>query len=104
MKKLILSFLLLSLLLLTGCTDYESKYDKLQEEYDELLTKYESINSWYYDDKEDLGPQLDKYVEAVSSTEDYIVVLYEYFEEQSVSFDEAYDAYDALHSILHSFY
>ena len=104
MKKLILAVLVLSLLFLSGCTDYESKYDKLQEEYDELLTKYDSISSWYCDNPEDIGPMLDKYVESVRSSESPLATLYLYFEENSVSFDEAYDAYESLSEILRPFY
>ena len=104
MKKLVLAFLLLALFFLSGCADYESKYEKLQDEYDELLAKYDLIGSWYCDDPQRIGPMLDMYVEGVRSTEDPLSTLYLYFEENSVSFDEAYDAYESLSDILFQFY
>ena len=82
MKKLILVVLLISLFLLTGCSDYEKRYEKLQEEYDELLTKYDSINSSYFDNKEEIGFELDRITDSIGSLEDDIATVWCYFENE----------------------
>ena len=103
MKKLIFAFLLLSLLFLSGCSDYKSKYENLQEEYDDLLAKYDSINSWYYDDKEDIGFELDRITDSIGSLEDDIATVWCYFEnEEGTTFDEAYASFDKISSVLTS--
>lgn len=95
MKKLLIVLLLLSLLLLSSCsyrevetqTYSDDDYYELEEEYDAL-----------YKENED-------YSQSISATQDYIYVLYDYFEEQDgTTFSQAYDAYDSLHSILSKYY
>ena len=103
MKKLILVVLLISLFLLTGCSDYEKRYEKLQEEYDELLTKYDSINSSYFDNKEEIGFELDRITDSIGSLEDDIATVWCYFEnEEDVTFDEASASFDKINSVLMS--
>ena len=97
MKKLILCFLILFLLFLSGCGVSYEKYDNLTDRNFELETELDEAKSEIYSIEE-------KYSSVFHSTEDYMSVLYEYFEEQSVSFDEAYNAYDSLSSILHPYY
>ena len=90
MKRILLVLLLFSLLLVfSGCSSNREKHDELSDRY----PYQEEIR--YVDDT---------YPKIIRSTEDYMSVLYEYFEERSVSFDEAYNAYDKLSSILYPLY
>lgn len=102
MRKILLALLLLSLLFLSGCSNYEEKYNDLQDKYDELEMKYNKINSFYYD-KEEIGSSLDNIIEKLASLEDDIINVYCYFEKEfDVSFDEAYDSFDRIHSVYNS--
>ena len=78
---------------LSGIGETQKNYEKLEEQYYELESKYEETNrilEHVYDD--------------ISDTMDSMYLLYDYFEEQSITFDEAYDAYDTLSDIIHSYY
>lgn len=97
MKKILLIILLISLLFLSGCTNYKEEYEELYDQYIDLEAKYD-------DDTVKLEKNIEELYSLIQSTDEYISVLYDYFEEQSITFDAAYDAYDELHSILISFY
>ena len=97
MKRIILILLLLSLLFLSGCTDYKAKYEELYDQYTDLEAKYD-------EDTSRLNREMEDIYSRIQSTDDYIHVLYDYFEDQAVTFDAAYNAYDELHTILVSFY
>lgn len=97
MKRILIILLLLSFLLLTGCTDYKEKYEELYDQYTDLESKYD-------EDTYKLECDIEELYSRIHITEDYICVLYDYFEEQSTTFDAAYNAYDELHTILVSFY
>ena len=104
MKKIFLVFLLLSLFLLSGCVDYEKKYEALQEKYDDLELKYDKISSWYIEDKEKIGPYFDSMYEDIGSLEDELATVSCYFEkEEYVTFDEAYNAFETIDKVLHEY-
>lgn len=106
MKRFILVSLFLSLFLLSGCTDYEEKYNELYDQYIDLESKYDSIYSWYYDDKENIGPALDHIFDEMYKIEDDFIVLYDYFfeDENNISFDKAYDSFDNIHDVIISLF
>ena len=77
--------------------NYQEKYEELQEKYDELQYQLEESEL-------SVNTVEEKYSGIIHSTEDAMTVLYEYFEEESTSFDDAYSAYESLSEILHPFY
>ena len=100
MKKTFIVFILTFVLLfLTSCTGYQSKYEKLYDDYLDLEERYEHL----YNEYEDLSI-------AVSKTEDYIVTLSRYFnkddwfEYEYATYEEAAEAYSKISSIIYPFY
>lgn len=92
MRKYLLAFLLLLLFVLTGCSNYEAKYNEYHDKYDELEMKYEKLYSLYSDSMDKLG-----------ASEDDLITVYCYFEnENDVTFDEAYDSFDRLRTVIRS--
>lgn len=89
MKKILVILLVISLLLLVGCErkkSYEEQYDELSSEYDDLL-----VESGRFED------ELNTLYKEVS---DPMVTLYEYFEEHTVDFYDAQEAFEELNHIL----
>ena len=95
MKKLLIVFVLLSLLLLSSCSFSEVEtHTYSDDDYYELEEKYDAL----YKENE-------VYSQVISDTEDYIHVLYNYFVEQDgTTFSQAYDAFDYLNSVLYLYY
>ena len=101
MKKSLFAFLFALLFLLSSCYSYkdiETARDELDEkwlaEYFKLEDEYSSVQS----ERDNLSSDILK-------TEDYIHIISDYFEnENDVTFDQAYDAFDSLHSILSKYY
>jgi hypothetical protein len=93
MKKIIVILLVMSLLLLVGCErkkSYEEQYDELSSEYDDIMTEYSSMER-----------KLDTLSRKLSGP---MSTLFEYFEDRTVDFYDAQEAYETLHHILVDFY
>lgn len=71
--------------------------DKLQEQYDQLQEQYDELQEKYYDLE-------DTYSEAISKCEDPLAVLYCYFEDEEITFDEARDAFNIIDKQISQFY
>ena len=100
MKRFLLCVLILSLLLLSGCyyKYTQDDMDELADKKDEEYYKMEELFMSSYKEAENLS-------NAISSTEDYMYVLICYFDEHDgTTFDQAYDAFDNLHTILSAYY
>ena len=93
MKKLLIVFVLLSLLLLSSCSSTESKPIFSDDDYSELMEESVAL----YKENED-------YSLSISATEKYVMTLCGYFEQDGTTFSQAYDAFDSLHSILSNYY
>ena len=91
--KRVIFLLIICLLFLSACSSPKPTYEELEEK----IYKYENeiaalntrIENIYYD---------------ISQIGDAMSTLYVYFDEQSISFDEAYNAYDDIHNRLRDFY
>ena len=92
MRRIIV-FLLVCLFLLSACARTKPTYEELEEK----IIQYE-------DEILSLNAKLDDINYDILHMDDSIATLYLYFEEQSISFDEAYAAYDDLHTKLHKYY
>jgi len=94
MKKVLIVFLLLSLLLLSSCSYREVETQTYNDDdYYELEEKYDAL----YKENED-------YSLSISATEKYVMTLCGYFEQDDTTFSQAQDAFDSLHSILSNYY
>lgn len=109
MKKALLCIVLVSLLLLSGCTDYKRSYEDLQDKYDDLLVKYDNLSGSYedlsakYRQLYDHDVHLQAELDAVGSIEDDITTVWCFFEsEENVTFSQAHPAYLRIHNIIHS--
>ena len=86
MKKLFILLIIL-LFILSGCYGYtvqdmDDLYEKMSEEYYELEEKY-LADEQKIEELESILVELDELT----------INLYDYFEERTMSFDDAYDAY-----------
>ena len=70
--------------------------DKLRDEYDSLQEQYENLET----EKDALEEEFNSFI---YKSEDYLSTLYEYFEEESIPFSEAYDAYDNLSTLFYKY-
>ena len=66
------------------------KYEDLQEKYDLLEEEYNDLE--------------DTYSEAINKCYDPLAVLYCYFEDEGITFDEARDAFNIIDEQISQFY
>lgn len=108
---LLLFVLLLSLAILSGCGSGSGSFvDRISagsyyvEDGPEVkITREEILEDKILEleeEKAELSGTIEDYEDAFFKMNKLTTVLYCYFEEGSVSFDEAYDAYEELNSII----
>ena len=74
-------------------TSEKDKYLKLEEDYYSLEREYESLYEKY-----------DNVCSDISKIIDYYYIFYDYFEDKSISFESAYNAFDKIATILAPYY
>ncbi len=97
MRRTAIVIILLIILLLSGCADYRTKYDELYDQYIELESKAEN-------ERNALEDKIDSIYSDIWKTSDPIATLSMYFDNDGITFEEASEAFDELHSILHKHY
>ena len=101
MKKYVFFLLLVILFLLSSCDYTASQYDDMKEQLEnEWIEKYGELEEKYYS----LSAELESVYDDILKTDDDVSTLYLYFDENSISYDEAYDAYDSLSTKLRKYY
>lgn len=87
--KVIITIVIIAVLAFAFSSD-RNKIETLQQEYDELDEKYTVLE--------------ESYTDAINKCEDPLSVLYCYFEEESITLDEARDAFQIIDDQLSQFY